>query len=104
MLPYVLIAMALVSVVLLVRRSQQHERKATAAEPGGCRDRAILVARFDELDAAVRQARCSCGAPLRTVGEGSDQAGWRRYRFVRCECANCGAEQRIWFDVTGALG
>jgi hypothetical protein len=77
--------------------------RAEAQRPGATASRAIAVRRFDEIDDALAGRRCRCGDRLRLVGENSTTSGERRLRMVRLECADCGREDRVYFDVTLAL-
>jgi hypothetical protein len=68
--------------------------------PGTSPERAIPVRSYDEIDAAVAARRCACGERLRPTGEGTRQAGERRYRFVRLACDECEEAAALYFDVS----
>lgn len=91
-------AIGTVLVAWTVRRARASaERRALAAQPARSADTALRVERFDEIDRAVRKARCRCGGGLNVLSEGSRELEGEHLRVVHCECLRCEEEQDLFF-------
>ena len=82
------------------RKSQLRRSRAL---PGAAPARPISVQRYDVIDQTMGARRCACGGRLQTRGEGEAVGVTYPSRFVRAECASCGDEQAVYFDVSGVL-
>lgn len=75
-------------------------RASTKTGPGASLEEALEVSSFEEIDRAVAERRCHCGAGVHLTGEGTRAVGERRFRYARLECDACEDEQTLFFDVT----
>lgn len=75
-------------------------RRRLRALPGATPERAIVVDRFDEIDALIAARGCHCGGGLHVIGEGSDRIDGVVLRSVRAECAWCEEVVTVYFDVS----
>jgi hypothetical protein len=92
-----LAALAVAAARALRRRWEGRERsRALARGTGMSAQRPIRIASFREMDDAVDTLRCPCGGPLHRIGEGSRPG----VRVVRCECAICGEDVDLFFDLS----
>ena len=85
---------------------RRKRRRLLAALPGGCRESAIEVEAFSEIEDHLRVRECPCGGLLASLGERSERegraAGGRILRVVRVECRRCEELSEVWFDATRA--
>jgi hypothetical protein len=95
-------AVVLITAAVWVTRGlrTRRARAATRSGPGTSPAAALAVTSFDQIDRMVAARRCHCGAGVRPTGEGTREAGERRFRYVRLECDACEDEQMLFFDVT----
>ena len=91
-------AIALVIGVLLWRAWQERtRRRAWLMQPGRTPQRAITYRRFDQIDEAVRTARCPlCEGRFRVLSEGGTR-GEIVGRVVHVECLRCEEETDLFF-------
>jgi hypothetical protein len=94
---------AVVVVWIRRRRLRGRGRALSAALPGRSPEQALPFARFDEIDAHVRRARCHCGGHLRLVSEASRSWGETAVRVVHCECTTCEDEHDLFFEQSEVL-
>jgi len=97
-----LAAVALVAASAWVGRkvTRSRRRKAAGRLPGASLENPFEVSSFTEIDRALRARRCWCGGGLVLEGEGSRDAGGRRYRIARLACLRCDEDTKLYFDVT----
>jgi hypothetical protein len=84
---------------------RRKRRRLLAALPGGCRESAIEVEAFSEIEDHLRVRECPCGGLLASLGERSETEGKgvsRILRVVRVECRRCEELSEVWFDATRA--
>jgi hypothetical protein len=98
-----LLGLAVVAAVLAVGARRFQKTRIARRRPGATIYRALLVRRFDEIDAALRDRVCICGGALRVVGETSRAAGDRRFRIARLVCNECERDELMYFDVTAVF-
>jgi len=55
------------------------------------------------MDDQLARRWCSCGGYLERMGEGTREAGGRRYRVARLRCQECEAVDEVFFDTTDVL-
>ena len=105
MLQLLLVAALLAAIVAMGRRRFRRRRLLRSAETraGGSLENAIVVRRFDEIDEHLRARWCHCGGYLERCGEGTREAGGRRYRTARLHCQECEADAVVYFDTTDVL-
>jgi hypothetical protein len=99
----ILLALALVAALVAtgLRRGRRVARERVAARaPGASIERAIPIESFADMDAVLRRRRCPCGGSYALQGEGTRDAGGRRYRVARLECRSCESTTAVFFDVT----
>jgi hypothetical protein len=97
------LALVLVAVLVVVgwRRLRRVRRdRAWAALEAGSAATALVVERYDEIDAHVRARECPCGGRLEPVGERTQQSEGRVLRVVRADCRRCEHEFQLWFDTS----
>ena len=89
---------AVVVGVLLWRAWQKRTRRhAWLMQPGRTPERAITYRRFDQIDEAVRTARCPlCEGRYSVLSEGST-LGEIVGRVVHMECVQCEEEADLFF-------
>lgn len=92
----------LAAVVALGVRRAERLREARR-RPGATIARAVVVSRFDEIDAVLAERACRCGSRMRLLGESSTTKGARRFRVARLRCTECEREERMYFDVTAVF-
>lgn len=96
-----LMGAVIIAAVIAVGVRRWQSGRAAGRHPGHTLERAIVVNRFDEIDAAVQYRRCAyCGGTQHEVGETSRTVGERRFRIVRLVCDECERDERVHFDVT----
>lgn len=95
-------SVVLITAVVWVLRGmrQRQARAATRTGPGTSIEQAVPVRSFEDIDRTVSTRRCQCGAGVHIVGEGTREAGDRRFRYTRLACDACEDEQLLFFDVT----
>ena len=105
MLQLLLVAALLAALAAMGRRRLRRRRLLRAAETraGASLENAIMVRRFDEIDEHLRARWCHCGGYLERCGEGTREAGGRRYRTARLQCQECEADAVVFFDTTDVL-
>jgi hypothetical protein len=105
MLHLLLVAALLAAIVVMAGRRHRRRRlrRAAATRAGSSLDTAIVVQRFDEIDAHLRARWCHCGGYLERCGEGTREVGGRRYRTARLHCQECDADALVFFDTTDVL-
>ena len=96
----VLFTLAIVAAVVTVGVRRLRVRRAERQRPGATLSGAVVVAGFDEIDAAIAARRCRCGGHYALTGETSRAVGPRRFRISRLLCKECGREALMYFDVT----
>jgi hypothetical protein len=98
LLPLVLLA----AIAAMARRRWRRAALARAAgeREGGSPERAIYVRSFAEIDDHLAARWCVCGGYLERTGEGSRDAGVRRYRIARLCCQECERTDEVFFDTT----
>jgi len=97
------LALVLVAAVVAVARRRLRRvrlRRAAATRAGASPELAIFVRSFTEIDDAVSGRWCHCGGYLERTGEGTRDAGARRYRIVRLLCQECEEAAEVFFDTT----
>lgn len=100
----VLFTLAIVAAATAMALRHWRERRARRQRGAGTVERAMVVARFDDIDHALDGYRCRrCGDTAARVGEFSRTVGERRFRVCRVVCRGCGREERVHFDVTAAF-
>ena len=98
-----LLTAAIVAAVVAVARRRFHRnalRRAARDRPGASTDLAIAVRSFTEIDEHVARRWCHCGGYLERTGEGTRDAGSRRFRVVRMRCQECEEGAEVFFDTT----
>ena len=98
-----LMTLAIVAAVLAVarrRRRRSRLRRAALGRPGATPDLAIPVRSFTEIDEHLAGRWCHCGGYLERSGEGSRDAGGRRFRVARLRCQECEQGAEVYFDTT----
>jgi hypothetical protein len=105
MLHLLLVAALLAAIMAMGGRGYRRRRlrRAAATRAGSSPDTAIVVRRFDEIDAHLRARWCHCGGYLERCGEGTRETGGRRYRTARLHCQECDADALVFFDTTDML-
>jgi hypothetical protein len=105
MLHLLLVAALLAAIVALASRRHRRRRlvRAAATRAGSSLENAIVVRRFDEIDAHLQARWCDCGGYLERCGEGTRDAGGHRYRTARLRCQECDADALVFFDTTDVL-
>jgi hypothetical protein len=102
MIGLLLTVAVLAAVVAFGLRRAQRLREARH-RPGATIARAVVVRRFDEIDAGLADHTCRCGSRMRLLGESSTIRGARRFRVARLRCTECEREERMYFDVTAVF-
>jgi hypothetical protein len=101
MITGLVIGIAVIAAVLSVAIRRWRRGREVRARPGAQLERALIVSRFDEIDAALQTRACPwCGGILQVAGETSRLVGERRFRIVRLVCQDCERDERVHFDVT----
>lgn len=94
-------AFAFTGAVLVLRSLRRRRRcRAWSRLPGRSLATAQSVTRFDEMDAFVTHARCTCGGRLVTVAEGSSSTPHGSVRVIHTACRDCEAEHDFFFDTS----
>lgn len=100
----ILFTLAIVAALVTMAVRKWQERRARRDRAGATVERAVVVGRFDEIDATLDEYHCSrCGQRVQRIGEFSRNVGGRRFRVARVLCRTCGHEERVHFDVTAAF-
>jgi hypothetical protein len=55
------------------------------------------------MDEHLAQRWCPCGGYLERTGEGTREAGGRRFRVARLACQECERPDEVFFDTTDIL-
>jgi len=95
-----LLAVAVVLAVAAAGWRRWARARKKARRRGASPQRAVPVRRFDQMDEFLQRHACGCGARFRLAGESSRTAGARGLRVTRLVCPACGAEERVYFEVT----
>jgi hypothetical protein len=101
-----LLTMAIVAAIVAVARRRLRRgalRRAARDRAGASTDLAIAVRSFTEIDEHVGRRWCHCGGYLERAGEGTRDAGSRRFRVVRLRCQECEEAAEIFFDTTEVI-
>jgi hypothetical protein len=101
-----LMTAAIVAAVIAVARRRLRRsalRRAAAERSGASVDRAIAVRSFAEIDDHLGGRWCHCGGYLERTGEGTREAGGRRFRIARLRCQECEDPAEVFFDTTDVL-
>jgi hypothetical protein len=98
-----LLSLAVLAALISVGLRSWQRRREARRRPGATIHRPLAVSRFDEIDLAVWERRCSCGGAYTPTGETSRSLAERRFRIVRLICNECEREEFVHFDVTAAL-
>jgi hypothetical protein len=90
------------AVVAMARRRHRRTslRRAAAERAGASPDLAIAVRSFAEMDEHLTRRWCHCGGYLERTGEGTRDAGGRRFRIARLRCQECEDAAEVFFDTT----
>ncbi len=100
----ILFTVAIVVAVVAMAARRWQARHHGRQRLGATIERAVVVGRFDEIDATLDRYRCPrCGEAVQRTGEFSRSIGTRRFRVARVLCRGCGHEERVHFDVTAAF-
>ena len=78
-------------------------RRAALSMPGATAESAIYIRSFGEMDEHIGRRWCHCGGLLEPTGEGSREAGGRRFRIARLRCQECEELTELFFDTTDLL-
>lgn len=98
-----LFTLAIVAAVVAtaIRRARRtRRRRAAATRPGASAELAIAVRSFSEIDDHLAGRWCHCGGRLERTGEGTREAGGRRYRIVRLRCQECDEPAEVYFETS----
>ena len=95
-----LIGLAVLLAVAAVGIRRRRKRRIVARRRGASLRRPIEVRRFDQMDRVIARRVCRCGNGFELSGEGSRQVGTQRFRIAHLVCPDCGAEEKVYFDVT----
>jgi len=100
-----LAAAVIVAVVALATRrlSLATRRRLVREGPGSSEEHSIAVRSFADMDASLDARVCPCGGDYDRTGEGSREAGGRRYRVARLVCRTCEQGLEVFFDTTDVL-
>ena len=101
-----LLAAAVIAAVIAVvtrRLSLASRRRLVREGPGSSEERSIPVRSFAEMDASLDTRVCPCGGRYDRTGEGTREAGGRRYRVARLACRTCEQGLVVFFDTTEVL-
>ena len=99
----ILFTLVLAAAVVAVARRRMRRgrlRREAATREGASPERAIYVRTFSEIDDHLGARWCHCGGFLERSGEGSRDAGARRYRIARLRCQECDEVVEVFFDTT----
>lgn len=96
-------ALLAVATVGLRRWRRARLRRAALALPGATAENAIWIRSFAEMDEHLDRRWCHCGGLLEPTGEGTREAGGRRYRIARLRCQECEEPTEVFFDTTDLL-
>jgi hypothetical protein len=100
------LAAAIVAAVVafwLRRRRRVRLRLAARTRPGASTENAIYIRSYGEMDDHLARRWCACGGYLERRGEGTREAGGRRFRVARLACQECEATEEVFFDTTDVL-
>jgi hypothetical protein len=78
-------------------------RRAALERAGSSVERAIAVRSFVEIDDHLARRWCHCGGYLERTGEGTRDAGGRRFRIARLRCQECEDAAEVFFDTTEVI-
>jgi hypothetical protein len=100
-----LAAAVIVAVVAVATRrlSLATRRRLVREGPGSSEEHSIAVRSFADMDASLDARVCPCGGDYDRTGEGSREAGGRRYRVARLVCRTCEQGLEVFFDTTDVL-
>ena len=100
-----LVAAIVAAVVSMGARRWRRSRlqRAALTRAGASTDLAIHIRSYGEMDDHLRQRWCPCGGYLERSGEGTRDAGGRRFRVARLTCQECERPDEVFFDTTDVL-
>lgn len=75
-------------------------RRAARTRAGSSPEQAISIHSFTEMDEHLARRWCACGGYLERRGEGTRQAGDRRFRVAHLVCQECETMDEVFFDTT----
>lgn len=98
-------AVVLVAVAAVGRRRWHRARlrRAAGERLGASPERAIAIRSYAEMERHLTRRWCGCGGYLERAGEGTRDAGERRFRIARLRCQECEAVDEVFFDTTDVL-
>jgi len=97
------VVLVAVAAVGLRRWQRARLRQAARNRAGTSAERAIHVRSYTEMDEHLAQRWCGCGGYLERAGEGTREAGGRRFRVARLMCQECESVDEVYFDTTDVL-
>jgi hypothetical protein len=100
---FTLVILAAVAAVGTRRLRRARLRRAAATRPGSSLELAIYIRSYGDMDEHLAGRWCFCGGYLERTGEGTREAGARRYRVARLGCQECEAVDEVFFDTTDVL-
>jgi hypothetical protein len=100
---FTLAIIAAVIAMALRRRRRTRLRRAAATRPGASADLAIAIRSFSEIDDQLAGRWCHCGGYLERMGEGTREAGGRRYRIARLRCQECDETAEVYFETSEVM-
>jgi hypothetical protein len=84
-----------------VRRWRRARMRAAARRRiGASAEHAIYIRSFADIDPHLARRWCECGGYLERLGEGTREAGGRRFRIARLRCQECEEIDEVFFDTT----
>jgi hypothetical protein len=101
-----LLVAAIVAAVVSVglrRRRRTRLRVAARTRAGASPELAIHIRSYGEMDEHLGRRWCVCGGYLERTGEGTRDAGDRRFRVARLTCQECERIDEVFFDTTDVL-
>jgi hypothetical protein len=101
-----LLTAAIVAAVVALARQRWRRsalRRAASERAGASAERAIAVRSFTEIDEHLARRWCHCGGYLERTGEGTRDAGGRRFRIARLRCQECEDAAEVYFDTTEVI-
>jgi len=101
---FLAIAVIVAVIAVATRRLSLAGRNRLVREgPGSSEEYSIPVRSFAEMDASLDARVCPCGGRYERTGEGTREAGGRRYRVSRLVCRTCEQGLVVFFDTTDVL-
>jgi hypothetical protein len=77
--------------------------RAARTRPGASAEHAIHIRSYSDIDEHLARRWCACGGYLERTGEGTREAGGRRFRVARLCCQECERVEEVFFDTTDLL-